>query len=91
MSSKKTLEWADVFPFLYLHAFYEGLQESSIIRHLVVDEMQDYTPIQYAVINLLFKCQKTILGDFGQFINPNHLYTLDDIRQFMMTLNLLNC
>lgn len=81
MPSKKTLEWADVFPFLYLHAVYEGLKESSIIRHLVVDEMQDYTPIQYAVINLLFKCPKTILGDFGQFINPNHLHTLDDMRQ----------
>ena len=81
MPSKKTLEWADVFPFLYLHAFYEGLQENRIIQHLVVDEMQDYTPIQYAVINLLFKCQKTILGDFGQFINPNYLHTLDDIRQ----------
>lgn len=81
MPTKKTLEWADVFPFLYLHAAYEGLQESSIVRHLVIDEMQDYTPIQYAVINLLFKCPKTILGDFGQFINPNHLHTLDDMRQ----------
>jgi DNA helicase-2/ATP-dependent DNA helicase PcrA len=81
MPAKKALEWADVFPFLYLHAAYQGLQESSIIRHLVVDEMQDYTPIQYAVVNLLFKCQKTLLGDFSQFINPNHLHTLDDMRQ----------
>lgn len=32
--------------------------------------MQDYTPIQYAVINKLYKCKKTILGDFGQSINP---------------------
>jgi len=81
MPTNKTLEWADVFPFLYLHATYEGLQDSSMVRHLVVDEMQDYTPIQYAVINILFKCQKTILGDFGQFINPNHLNTLDDMRE----------
>lgn len=81
MPAKKTLEWADVFPFIYLHAAYEGLKESSIIRHLVIDEMQDYTPIQYAVINLLFKCSKTILGDFNQFINPNHLHTLDDMQQ----------
>lgn len=81
MPAKKTLEWADVFPFLYLHAAYEGLQKSSVIRHLVVDEMQDYTPIQYAVINLLFQCPKTILGDFGQLINPNHLHTLVDMRQ----------
>ncbi|MCC0632718.1 AAA family ATPase [Clostridioides sp. ZZV15-6388] len=81
MSSKKTLEWADVYPFIYLHAAYEGLQEDKVIRHIVIDEMQDYTPIQYAVINLLFKCKKTILGDFGQLINPNHLHTLDDMVQ----------
>ncbi|WRS28949.1 3'-5' exonuclease [Oscillospiraceae bacterium MB08-C2-2] len=89
MPAKRTLEWADVFPFIYLHAAYEGLKESGTIRHLVIDEMQDYTPIQYAVINLLFKCQKTILGDFGQFINPNHLHTLDDIRQLYNTAELV--
>jgi DNA helicase-2/ATP-dependent DNA helicase PcrA len=65
---------------LYLQAGYEGLQESKVIKHLVIDEMQDYTPIQYAVINILFQCQKTILGDFGQFINPNHLHTLENMR-----------
>ena len=80
LSSKKKVEWNDVFPLLYLHAAYEGLRESNIIRHLIVDEMQDYTPIQYAVLNLLFKCPKTILGDFGQFVNPYHLHTLDDMR-----------
>ncbi|SHK43676.1 DNA helicase-2 / ATP-dependent DNA helicase PcrA [Clostridium cavendishii DSM 21758] len=81
MPAKKTIEWMDVYPFMYFHATFEGLQESQVIRHIVIDEMQDYTPVQYAVINILFKCQKTILGDFGQFINPNHLYTLDDLRQ----------
>lgn len=89
LPSKNTLEWADVFPFLYFHAAFEGLQESGIIKHLVVDEMQDYTPIQYAVLNLLFKCQKTILGDFGQFINPNHLNTLGDMRLLFKDAELL--
>ena len=81
LPAKKRLEWADVFPFLYLHAAYEGLKPSNRIRHLVIDEMQDYTPIQYAVINLLFKCPKTILGDFGQLIHPYLMHSLDDIRQ----------
>ncbi|EGT4908596.1 helicase [Clostridioides difficile] len=81
MAEKKTLEWSDVYPFIYIHAAYEGIQEDKIIRHVVIDEMQDYTPIQYAVINLLFKCKKTILGDFGQLVNPNHTHTLDDMRQ----------
>ncbi|MBS7009549.1 HelD family protein [Anaerostipes sp.] len=78
---KKTLEWADVYPFLYLSAAYEGLTASNITKHLVIDEMQDYTPIQYAVINFLFPCQKTILGDFAQSVHPHHLHTLNDIRQ----------
>lgn len=80
MPSKKTLEWADVYPFLYLHAAFEGLKESGITRHLVVDEMQDYTPIQYAVLNRMFPCQKTILGDFGQSVNPNHMHSLSDLK-----------
>lgn len=77
---KQTLEWPDVFPFLYLYGAFEGLKESRLIKHLVIDEMQDYTPIQYAVINQLFPCQKTILGDFGQFTNPNHLHTLKELQ-----------
>lgn len=81
LPAKQTLEWSDVYPFLYLHGRFEGLQESKLIKHLVIDEMQDYTPVQYAVINQLFPCQKTILGDFGQFINPNHLNTLADMQQ----------
>ncbi|PBH02990.1 helicase [Clostridioides difficile] len=81
MAEKKTLEWSDVYPFIYIHAAYEGIQEDKIIRHIVIDEMQDYTPIQYAVINLLFKCKKTILGDFEQLVNPNHTHTLDDMKQ----------
>lgn len=81
MPVKDTLEWNDVYPFLYFHAAFEGLKESRCIRHLVIDEMQDYTPIQFVVMNLLFKCQKTILGDFGQYINPNHVHTIKDLRE----------
>ena len=78
---KKQLEWADVYPFLYLYAAFEGLKESRITRHLVIDEMQDYTPIQYAVINRLFPCSKTILGDFGQILNPCHIHGSADLKQ----------
>lgn len=79
LPEKQTLEWADVYPFLYFHAAFEGLQEHTVIQHLVIDEMQDYTPIQYAVINRLYVCQKTILGDFNQRVNPNHQYTMQDM------------
>lgn len=80
MAARKTLEWADVYPFLYLHSAFQGLKESHITRHLVIDEMQDYTPVQYATLNRMFPCRKTILGDFGQSVNPNHLHGLEDLR-----------
>ena len=78
---KGVLEWNDVYPFLYLQSYFTGVQESRLIKHLVIDEMQDYTPIQYAVLNRLFQCPKTILGDFGQSINPNCQYTLEDLHR----------
>ena len=80
MPKARVLEWADVFPFLYLYDAYEGLKKSRITKHLVIDEMQDYTPVQYAVINRLFPCSKTILGDFGQFLNPCHAHSLTDLQ-----------
>ena len=81
LSEKKTLEWEDVFTFLYLMAAFEGIEENRSVKHLVIDEMQDYTPIQFAVLNRMYPCQKTILGDFGQVLNPCHLHSLDEIRR----------
>lgn len=81
LSEENTLEWEDVFPFLYLMAAYEGIEENRSVKHLVIDEMQDYTPIQFAVLNMMYPCQKTILGDFGQILNPCHLHSLDEIRR----------
>lgn len=81
LPKKQTLEWSDVFPFLYLHKAFQGLKEIPSMTHLVIDEMQDYTPMQYAVINNLYSCKKTILGDFSQSINPNHLHTLTQLQE----------
>lgn len=81
LPKKQTLEWSDVFPFLYLHRAFQGLKKPPLMKHLVIDEMQDYTPIQYAVLNQLYTCEKTILGDFSQSIHPNHLHTLAQLQE----------
>lgn len=86
---KGVLEWNDVYPYLYLQAAFTGLQQSRLIKHLVIDEMQDYSPIQYAVLNLLFQCPKTILGDFSQSINPYSPYTLEDLHQLYQDSQLM--
>ena len=64
------LESADIFPFIYVKLYLEGGGKSEQIKYLLVDEMQDYAPIQYAVLNHLYPCRKTILGDFSQKVVP---------------------
>ncbi len=64
------LEYADVFALIYLRLRLEGSSAYAQVKHLLVDEMQDYTPVQYAVLARLFSCRKTILGDVSQTVNP---------------------
>ncbi len=65
------LEYSDVFPLIYLKLSLEGKGiKTKTVKHLIIDEMQDYSPVQYAVINKLFTCNKTILGDIYQSVNP---------------------
>lgn len=63
-------EYADVYPLIYLKINLEGVKTYQNVKHLVIDEMQDYTPLQYSLISKLFPCKKTILGDSKQSVNP---------------------
>jgi DNA helicase-2/ATP-dependent DNA helicase PcrA len=75
------LEFADVFPLIYCKIRLEGVQSFDHIKHLLVDEMQDYTPVQYAVLSRVFKCKKTILGDVNQPVNPYSASSVEGIEQ----------
>lgn len=77
-----TLEYADVFPLIYFKIRLEGIQTNyNHVKHLLVDEMQDYTPVQYAVLSRLFHCKKTILGDVSQTVNPYSASSSETIEQ----------
>lgn len=76
------LEYADVFPLVYLKMLLEGTDNPyKDIKHLLVDEMQDYSPVQYAVLAKLFSCRKTILGDATQSVNPVGGSTAETIQE----------
>lgn len=81
MSANGQLEYADVFPLIYCKIRLEGAQTYDHVKHLLVDEMQDYTPVQYSVLSRLFKCKKTILGDVKQAVNPYSASTMETIEQ----------
>jgi DNA helicase-2/ATP-dependent DNA helicase PcrA len=75
------LEYADVFPLIYLRLRLEGLTAYEHVKHVVVDEMQDYTPVHYAVLSRLFTCRKTILGDVNQTVNPYSASSAETIER----------
>lgn len=66
----KKLQYDDVAPLLYMKSMLWGVDSFLYIKHLLIDEMQDYSPVHYAFFNNLFKCKKTILGDVSQLVNP---------------------
>ncbi len=72
-------EYADVFPLIYLARLVERLPSLGRVKHVVIDEMQDYSPVQYRVIDHLFACKKTILGDRNQSVNPHGSSTAEII------------
>lgn len=95
---KRKLRYEDVYPVLYLKYRLETQQEDSGVRHLIVDEMQDYSMIQYLIIQKLFKCKMTILGDREQTMDGDQqdVFTFlpkifgKDIRRIVMNKSYRN-
>lgn len=81
----RTLEYADLAPLAYLHMALDGSNTQNRVRHLLIDEMQDYSPIQYKIIQKLFPCRKTVLGDANQSVNPYGSSTADMIQKAFIT------
>lgn len=76
---KRVLSYEDVYPVLYLkYRLCPGTKHREI-RHLVIDEMQDYSYLQYVILECLFSCNMTILGDRAQTMDEKP----KDVLQFL--------
>ena len=76
---KRKLRYEDVYPVLYLKYPLSRQAERSNIKHLVIDEMQDYSRLQYLIIRRMFSCKMTILGDRAQTMADQQ----QDVLQFL--------
>ncbi|RCX21488.1 Rep family ATP-dependent DNA helicase [Fontibacillus phaseoli] len=66
---KDKLLYEDATPFLLLTELIHGFQSNVSIRHVLIDEAQDYSPLQFEFIKRLFPVAKiTVLGDFHQAV-----------------------
>lgn len=67
----RKLNYEDQPPLLYLKGAFGDLPKTSEVKYVIIDEAQDYTPLQYEIFYQLFKhANMTILGDLHQSINP---------------------
>lgn len=63
------IQYEDSAPLLYLKLKIEGNDFYQEIKQVVIDEAQDYHPLQYEIFKLLFGDAKyTVLGDINQSI-----------------------
>ena len=84
--SKKVINYEDATPFIYMRCLLEGFPYKVYVRHVVIDEAQDYTYLQYKILRKIFKkAEFTILGDTNQTVNPYYHYENLNVLQNIFT------
>ncbi len=80
---ERRLAYEDVYPMLYLKYMLCTCAEDRNIKHLVIDEMQDYSYIQYEILAKLFSCRMTVLGDRAQTMEGAQRDVMDFLPQVL--------
>lgn len=75
----RVIPYEDLYPMLYMKYELEGAGNRRRVRHLVIDEMQDYSYVQYLILAKLFPCRMTIVGDRCQTMGENRR----DVMRFL--------
>lgn len=60
------IRYEDVYPLLYFRYSLWKRKPGKPVKHVVIDEMQDYSYLQYVILAKLFPCAMTIIGDKAQ-------------------------
>ncbi len=83
--SGEVLRYEDALGLLYLKAKLTGYGGYKDIKQVVVDEAQDYYPIHFEILKVLFRNSRyTILGDINQTIEKDADSSLyDDIKSIL--------
>ena len=68
--NKNEVTFEDLAPIIYLHYKIYGTKVKSKLRHVIVDEAQDYGEFQFSVLKTILKSNSmTILGDIAQGVH----------------------
>lgn len=71
----KQLKYDDLLPLMYIYFEMNGYPKNNSIRHVIIDEAQDYSLLQFYMLKKIFYTASfTVLGDIHQTINPYYIY-----------------
>lgn len=74
-TNDKKLNYEDLLPLMYVYFEMNGYPKNNNIKHIIIDEAQDYTLLQFYILKKIFYASSfTILGDVYQTINPYYIY-----------------
>ncbi len=67
---QRNINYEDVAPIIFLKAVLDIVGNTKSIKHVIIDEAQDYTVTQYEIFKKVFgHCNMTVLGDVNQSVN----------------------
>jgi len=67
---KNILDYEDLAPLIYLKSVLDPDNDKKSIKHVIIDEAQDYTAVHFEIFKQNFEhCNMTILGDINQSLN----------------------
>lgn len=80
--SKNEISFEDLAPLMYIQTKIFGIKEKCKIKHVVIDEAQDYGEFQFDVLKTIINSNSmTILGDIAQGV---HYYRgIENWKRFM--------
>lgn len=80
------IAYEDIPSIMYIKKMVYGLDNKFPAKYLIIDEMQDFTPVHFEIFNCLWDCPKLILGDINQCIEKKLTDEyLDKLAKFMDT------
>lgn len=84
----KRLFYEDVIPLLFFKSLIDGLPEQKNIRHLLIDEAQDYNTHQLSILRTIFpKASLTVLGDVNQALLPDSDFSYEKVAEIFGSSN----
>lgn len=70
--AEKRIPFEDTTPFLYLQDAVQGFRVDRTVKHVFIDEAQDYASFQFAYLRMMYpKANFTIVGDSSQALFPH--------------------